>query len=248
LKFLSAIIDLIFPPRPVCPLCGVFEGRDRICSACLRKLAAYQNEPVCSRCGRFFREGAAIKTITAGTGILCRDCLAGRRFFYLARAAGAYEGDLQKAVRRLKFSGYKKLAGHLSEIMFQTILKNHYYIHADLIAAVPLSAGRLRQRGFNQAELLACGLAEKMALPVLPVLRKVRETPPQTSLNRAGREKNLLGAFELAGPSGVRGKTVLLVDDVITTGTTLNIISGVLVNGGASSVFCIAAAAGRTEA
>jgi ComF family protein len=169
------------------------------------------------------------------------------RHFNIARSAGPYEGELKDAVQRLKYSGKRDLAGHLSGIMLEAVAGSRLFVQAQLTVPVPLSAGRLRQRGFNQAELLASGLAGKMAVPLVPALRKVRETPPQTGLNRAGREKNLAGAFCLAEPGSIRGRTVLLVDDVVTTASTLDAASEVLVKGGAAAVVCISAAAGRTS-
>lgn len=248
MRLISGLIDLIFPPRCVCPLCGAAESRSSICARCLEKISEYRREPVCHKCGRYFLLQPVINYIQAGDGeAYCRDCLKSGRIFYMARSAGPYEGDLKGAVQRLKYSGRRDLAGHLSGMMFQSVENNRYYRKAQVIAPVPLSPGRLRQRGFNQAELLAFGLAGKMAVPVLPLLRKVKETSPQTSLNRAGRKENLLGAFQLSDPAAVRGKTVLVVDDVITTGTTLNIVSETLVRGGAATVICITAAAGRTS-
>lgn len=244
-------MDLIFPPiRRACPLCGEYDPRGEICPCCQDKLSRFRDEPACYRCGRYFQqtESECAEHVPAAAGpVYCRDCLGGAAYFQMSRSAGPYEGDLKSAVQRLKFSGKRDLAGHISGIMFHSIINNQYYIKAAVIAAVPLSSERLRQRGFNQAELLACGLSEKMKIPFLPVLRKVRETFSQTGLHRAGRKKNLVGAFELTDPVAVKGKTVLLVDDVITTGSTLNIVSEALAKGGAATVLCITAAAGRTS-
>ncbi|MFZ5652594.1 MAG: phosphoribosyltransferase family protein [Bacillota bacterium] len=250
MKILSGLLDLIFPPRRSCPLCGESDPRGEICPCCLDKLSRFRDEPVCYRCGRYFQQPeseCAEHVPAAGGPVYCMDCLGGVAYFRMSRSAGPYEGDLKRAVQRLKFSGKRDLAGHISGIMFHSIANNKYYIKAAVIAAVPLSSKRLRQRGFNQAELLACGLSERTKVPFLPVLRKVRETSSQTGLHRAGRKENLVGAFELTDPNAIRGKTVLVVDDVITTGSTLNIVSEALVKGGAATVLCITAAAGRTS-
>lgn len=248
MKLMAGILDLFFPPRRVCPLCGSPEARSKICPRCLEKIAEYRREPVCSRCGRYFRQPPEGGYLQARDGAaLCRDCFYQGRSFRLARSAGPYEGDLREAVQRLKYTGRRGLAEHLADLMFQSVANNQYYIMAQVITAVPLSPERLRRRGFNQSELLAFELAGKMKVDLLPVLRKVRETPPQTGLDRAGRGENLVGAFQITDPGAVRGKTVLLVDDVITTGNTLNIVSETLVRGGAATVICIAAAAGRTS-
>ena len=248
MNILSGILDLLFPPRQVCPLCGEAQEKGSICSRCLKKVTDYRNEPVCLKCGRYFLGLQRIRQRTAQAGEgkgWCRDCLELDRYFYMARSVGPYEDDLKKAVLRLKFSGKRDLAGHLSQLMFSFIAGNIYFNRAELITAVPLSRKRLKQRGFNQAELLAGGLAERMAVPLLPVVKKIRETMPQTGLDRAGREENLAGAFELTSLEAVRGKTVLIIDDVITTGNTLNTVSEVFIRGGASKILCLTVAAGR---
>lgn len=247
MKLIAGLIDLLFPPRRVCPLCGSPENHSNICALCLGRISEYRREPVCFRCGRYFRFSPEGRDLQADPReVLCRDCFQRGRFFRMARSAGPYEGDLKNAVQRLKFTGRRGLAGHLAGLMFQSLADNQYYITAKIITAVPLSRERYRQRGFNQSELLAFELAGRMSIPFLPVVRKVRDTPPQTGLSRAGREENLAGAFRLADPKAVRGKTVMLVDDVITTGNTLNNVSETLISGGAATVICIAAAAGRT--
>lgn len=249
MKFLAGILDLIFPPRRVCPLCGLPEMNSVICGGCLEKVGEYSREPACHICGRYFQQAPGFSGVLSGDAALyCQDCLRGKRFFRMARSVGPYEGDLKRAVQRLKYTGRRGLAAHLSELMFYSVANNPYYIMTQLITAVPLSAERLRRRGFNQSDLLALGLAERMKVPLLPVLRKTRETPSQAGLGRAGRAENLTGAFSLTDPGAVRGKTVLVVDDVITTGNTLNNVSETLVRGGAATVICITVAAGRTAA
>jgi len=247
-NILGGFIDLLFPPRRVCPLCGKSQEEKKICDSCLNMLRGFREEQVCYKCGRFFHVPEEGPAGVGQEAAYCRDCIGGGRSFFMARAAGPYSGDLKRAVRRFKYSGRRDLAGDLSGIMFDRITANRHYNRVDVIAAVPLSPGRLRQRGYNQAELLAYGLSDRMKVPVLPLLKKTRETAPQTSLGRPGRGENLLGAFALTGAGAFTGKTILLVDDVITTAATLNIVSETLVRGGAGQVLGIAAAAGRTAA
>lgn len=243
MRIIAGIIDLLFPPGRVCPLCGTAGDDNKICPGCREVLAEYSREPVCSRCGRYFQR------LTADSApVICLDCLRLDRYFRRSRSAGPYEGHLKGAVLRMKYSGKRDLAGHLADLMFQSVAHNPLYAKVQMIAAIPLSPERLRQRGFNQSELLAARIADRMAVPLLPLLRKTRETLSQASLDRAGREKNLAGAFTLPDSGAVRGKTILLVDDIITTGNTLNTASQTLVRGGAAGVVCVTAAAGRTLA
>lgn len=247
MSFIAGLLDLLFPSLPACPFCGFPQGQGSLCKGCLERFQEYRQEPVCFRCGRYFQQQAVVKSmLVMDEAVFCRDCSQGKRHFYVAKAAGPYENELKDAVQKLKYTGRKGLAEHLAGLMYQTLENDWRFFAAQVIAAVPLSPKRLRQRGFNQSDLLAYRLAEKMKISWLPILKKTRETPPQAGLNRAEREENLRDAFQLTEPAVVKGKTILLVDDVITTGFTLNSVSETLIRGGAATVICIAAAAGRT--
>lgn len=113
----------------------------------------------------------------------------------------------------------------------------------DLVVSVPLSRGRLKERGFDQSLLLAKGFARRSALKLGEgVLEKVKETPPQVGLSGKERRQNLRGAFAVKEPEAVKGKKVLVVDDVFTTGATLSEVSKVLLKAGAKEVFAITVA------
>lgn len=117
-----------------------------------------------------------------------------------------------------------------------------------VLVPVPLSARRMRERGFNQAELLAREAASLLGMPVLPVLRKIRETPPQVGLSRRERQVNLTGAFTVPDAEAVRKQVVLLVDDVLTTGATAAACACALRDAGASAVYVAVVAAGVWQA
>lgn len=235
---------MLFPPRQVCPICGKSQEDRKICGACLHKVSNYRNDPVCYQCGRFFSKESAIRGIKPEE-LICRDCFNESRYFSVARSAGPYEDDLKKAVQRLKFFGKRELAVHFSDVIFQGISGNRLFRGVEMIIPVPLSPKRLKTRGFNQSELLAFGLAKHMSVSVIQAVIKVRETKPQTALSRSERASNLSGAFSLTDSNIIRAKTVLLVDDIITTGNTLNTVSEVLIKGGAGEVLCATVASGR---
>jgi ComF family protein len=131
--------------------------------------------------------------------------------------------------------------------MAATARADQSFKRAGAVVAVPMSSGRLRERGFNQSELLAGEVSEALGLPLLNVVCKLRETPAQTGLDRRLRLKNLQGAFDVSEPSLVRGRALLVVDDVITTTGTLEAVAGALLSAGASLVLGLAAASGRTK-
>ena len=116
----------------------------------------------------------------------------------------------------------------------------------DLVVWAPLSRKRRRQRGYDQAELLARVLAQELDRPALPALRKVRDTVEQSSLDgEAARKQNAAGAYEIADPDAVAGKRVLLVDDIVTTGSTLSTCAQVLLDAGAGDVWAAVFARAR---
>ena len=212
--------------------------------------------PVCSRCWR------AIPSLTPPLCETCGDALATWRSLDLAyrscvrcrrrpspvtraRAAGAYEGVLRQVIHCLKYEGRRTLAGQLSAMMRER--GNDVLAGADLVVPVPLHWRRRHARGFNQAEDLARGLG----LPVVRALRRVRATSPQFGLNASRRHRNVRGAF--APPrrgflllrhhdARLRDACVVLVDDVSTTGATLQACAEVLRSGGAREVRALTAA------
>jgi ComF family protein len=152
-------------------------------------------------------------------------------------AIGAYEGSLRAIVHALKYDGRRSLAVPLGLLMrshCESVLDT-----ADLLVPVPLHRRRRRQRGFNQAEAIARGIG---GVPVRRLLRRTRATPSQTDLPAARRHANVRGAFRLARGTDVKGLRLVLVDDVCTTGATLESCARVLREAGAADVRAITAA------
>jgi len=176
----------------------------------------------------------------------CGECRADEAAFDGARSFGLYAGKLRKAVLRVKFSGDERLGMRLGELLAATwdSLPQAGEIDSCLIVPVPLHPSRRRERGFNQSEVLAVGLARALrrqraeAAPRVAkdCLRRKRATPPQTGLSVAARRENLRGAFEVIKPDAIRGRTIVLVDDVMTTGATLSACARALKHAGAAQV------------
>lgn len=228
---LEALFNLIFPTRPGCQLCGG-PGAEAVCSHCQEWLARWAGQPKCLVCGR--------PLTGRDRGPKCRECYRQRPPFVLARAAGPYEGPLKQAVHRLKYFGQKSLAPVLAELMLQAIQRQPQMLAAEVVLPVPISPGRLRRRGFNQAELLAREVARGLGLPLLSrVLVKHVETPPQTGLTGVQRRQNLQGSFKVTAPGELKDKKILLLDDVFTTGSTVSVIADLLRQQGAGEIFVI---------
>ena len=167
----------------------------------------------------------------------CGACLTHRKYFTMARALGAYEGSLQEAIHRWKYEGKTYLTPFLAEWMTEGLNRYWEPDSFHLLIPVPLHSQRLRERGFNQVLLLVKEISSRTGIPYRKtILQKKKPTIPQVTLSGPEREKRLRGAFHVIGGKELMGKSVLLVDDVYTTGATVNECSKMLRRGGAKRV------------
>jgi ComF family protein len=151
-----------------------------------------------------------------------------------------YEGVIRECIHSLKYENNQSLGEYFSRDLMQCINKENW--HLDLVIPVPLSPFRIKERGYNQSALLARPLAIGLSLRYQPYgLKRIRNTQSQVELNVEERRMNVAGAFQ-AVPEIVQGKNVLLVDDVTTTGSTINECAKALKSGGARAVYCLALA------
>jgi ComF family protein len=169
---------------------------------------------------------------------LCEDCLRKRPFYEAAWAPYRYEGAILKGIHRLKYGSKGFLADALGPLLSQFATERIDGSPSVLIMPVPLHPKRLRERGFNQSLLLARHVSGCLHIDLdFLSLRRVRYTPPQASLAKKERLQNVQGAFELKNSDAVKGRSILLVDDVVTTGNTLNECARILRKAGAEKVF-----------
>ena len=189
------------------------------------------------------------------TGDICPDCagelprcgrIRGRgEFFSRAAAPLYYEGRTREAILRYKFGGKRGCAVPFARLMAACAGEELAGLY-DMVTWVPVSRRRRRRRGFDQAELLARLTAERLEAPLAAALRKKRHTGANSRLEtREARAANVLGAFEAVDTPALRGKRVLLVDDIYTTGATLSECSRILLMAGAEDVVCLTLAAAR---
>lgn len=239
-------MDLLFPPRRACPFCGSFHPNAELCDQCQRMMSDFSGETVCTVCGRFFGDIRLSGRPGRTAALTCRECRETPRCFALARAAGPYEGVLKEAVHKLKYHNNRRLAAFLALYMLRAAAANPLFSQVQGVVPVPMSPGRLRERGFNQAELLAKEVAGGLGLPLWKAVSKIKETPTQTSLDQIKRKSNLSGAFSVTQRKMIERKTLLLVDDVITTGNTMDSVSRIMLEFGAVKVVALAASSGRT--
>lgn len=207
-----------FSLQQPCLLCGASSQNGVCCTACEAALPCL-NTALCPICA-----------LPTPDGAVCGQCLRQPPHFARTVAAYTYSFPLDKLVLALKYGEKLHLAKMLADGLAQRVT-----VRPDCIVAMPLHPERLRARGFNQSLQLARRLGQRLDLPVLPyACRRIRNTPSQSTLPWKERGKNMRNAFSCKGD--VAGKHVAVVDDVMTTGATLNELSSALLNAGASEV------------
>lgn len=202
-----------------CALCAAPTGTELICAACARTLPCLP--PTCPRCA-----------LPSAQGGLCGQCLANPPAYDRSQAAFVYAFPLDRLVQSFKYHGTLAYADWFAQAMLE---RRAGLPAADALVPVPLARGRQQQRGFNQALEIAKPLSRWTGIPLLAdAAIRVRETPPQASLPWNERAKNIRGAFACA--TALAGKRVIVIDDVMTTGASLDEFAGTLKRAGAASV------------
>jgi ComF family protein len=220
------LVDVVFPPRCFgCELVGVW-----ICDACRARLPRIQS-PFCSRCG----EESSRPVAACGW---CDQLVPG---LVEVRSAMRHEDPVRGAIHRLKYRGVRALAEPLADLAVPALSATSHGV--DAILPVPLHRRRLRERGYNQAALLAARIAPAIGVPLrTDLLVRTRDTRSQVDVGTPeARRRNVDGAFECGDATGLR---VLLIDDVSTTGSTLNAAAAALLTAGAVSVGAFTVARG----
>ncbi|MBI4199092.1 MAG: ComF family protein [Chloroflexi bacterium] len=224
-----AATDLLFPPR--CVACGSESAF--LCPSCQGRLP-HLEPPFCLRCAQplpVTPRGQAARTWEGGW---CSRCQVQPLALEGIRAPYRMEGVAQQAVHALKYRNLRALAPTMGRLLAAFLTTQQ--VGGELVVPVPLHPKRLRERGYNQAELLARELGRCVALPVAATaLQRLRATPPQVSATREERLRNVQGAFRAR--SSFQGMRVMLVDDVCTTGATLDACAVALREAGASAVW-----------
>ena len=222
-------VRYVFYPRR-CALCGKVVAPDAemcpVCSASARRVPL----PVCLHCG-------------CGS----RDCVCEKRRSRFAAAFAApfyYEGCVREGIRRLKFHAEPEVAEVFGREMAAFARKAYAGVQIDMVTFVPMTRKELRERRYNQSELLAEAAAQALQLPCAATLEKLYETKRQRTLNHRRRSGNVLGVFEATDPHAIADKRILLCDDLRTTGATLTECAKMLRIRGAREVLCLTAAVG----
>lgn len=228
---LKELKEILFPRALTCSLCRreVFHD-EPFCKECISSLP-YNDGPICDHCGRK----------TSSSAAYCDSCREKNIRFDKARSSFCYEKPISYALQRLKYENAKFLAEDLAPYLVRTYLTEFWTV--DCIVFAPMTEKRKKTRGYNQAELLANAFSLKTHIPVLSdVLYKRRDTESQVNMTQKERLMNLSGSFGVRNSGEIKGKSVLFIDDVLTTGATADCCAFALKRAGAASVFVLTVA------
>ncbi|MDB5671445.1 MAG: ComF family protein [Alphaproteobacteria bacterium] len=228
---LRQLVDFALPPR--CPGCGLIVSQPHsFCLECWQSLV-WLGEPCCARCGLPFEYGNPADTVECGA------CLADPPRFERLRAAVAYGEVARKVALKLKYGGRPGVAETLARFMARHLPGVGDGTESILLVPVPLHRWRIWKRGYNQAALIAIALSRRSGIAVdVDLLRRTRQTPPLRGMSRRERWLAVRGAFAVRGGGrpALAGKTVILVDDVYTSGATVDACARALKRAGAAQV------------
>ena len=233
-NFLRGIVSLLYPPA--CTICAapVHDG-EYLCAGCESKVSRIV-PPFCTKCSEPF-DGAITSAFA------CANCSHRKLYFEAAVSAYRARGIVRHVILNFKYGRQIHLRHLVARWLVAAFdderLRERRF---DAIVSVPLHPARQRERGFNQAELLAERLSDHLFLPLCPALERIHYTTTQTAFDRSERMQNLRRAFRLRKKADVRSLRVLLIDDVLTTGSTLSECARVLKQAGARSVYAATAA------
>lgn len=242
MNLIRFVQNLIFPQENICYICGEKYSHINewhICHTCYMKLRLNDGK-VCERCG---------KSLISDSNNKCKTCFESVRFFKKATSPLVYTGEVKRIIREYKFGGKSYYYKVLGNIMLDHLKKESncdLLSNVDCIASVPMTRGKRARRGFNQTELIAKFISENTDISYkTEYFVKTKETSVQSHLTRLEREKNLKSAFEVTKKGYYDNRRVLLIDDILTTGSTADAAAKTLLEAGATEVYVATLATGE---
>lgn len=235
IKYIQSFLELLYPEKNICQICNIYDSSINdtyICNSCLAKLEKI-NGSVCKICNKGLSHNPYL--------IICDECIKNIRSFEVSKSPFYYKGTVKKLIHDYKYCNktyYYKLFGYL----LVQFMKENDYTNFDYIMSVPLHKIKLRKRGYNQSKLLAKYIEKNFAISYIDVLKRVNNTEKQSNLSKYARQKNLQNAFTLKNnkiTKLIEEKNILIIDDIFTTGTTINECSKILKFHGANKVYAL---------
>lgn len=232
-KAAGIFLDFIFPRR--CAVCDEPVNRtgEGVCTYCKAKIR-YIKSPFCMKCGKQMKE----------EGEFCSDCIRKKHFYVQGRALYDY-GSMADSIFRFKYAGRQEYALFYGRELYEKWGRWLFMVRPDALIPVPIHISRKRMRGYNQSELIARELSEWSGIPVnTTLIVREKKTIPQKNLSQEERQNNLKRAFKIL-QNDVKLNTIVIIDDIYTTGSTIDAMSEVLLAAGVQKVYYMALAAGR---
>ncbi len=239
-KITSTILELIYPEKGICFICDKYSekvGQDHICQDCKNELKFINKG--CIICGKPLEKDSKINK--------CYSCLIQPHYFSKTISVVEYKGIIKKAIYKFKYGKKPYMSKAFGALILDRLLENDIDEHdIDIIVPVPLHRIKLIKRGFNQAEVLGKYISNVLDIPlsVNNLVRKNR-TSRQNKLDKLERQKNIEGAFKVRKKELFKDMSILLVDDIFTTGATVDECSKILLNAGAKEIKVLCIATGR---
>lgn len=230
--YIESFLELLYPEKNTCFICDIYDesiGDKYICSSCegsIKKLVP----PLCTKCSKPIDYNMSV--------LLCPDCINDIKYFESSKSPFLYDGLIKNSIYSFKYYNkpyYYKLFGKL----LIDYMININYINFDYIISVPLHSTKMKKRGYNQSELVAKYISSNLNIPYLNALKRVKRTIKQSQKSKEDRRKNLKNAFSINNTKNInkiKNSSVLIVDDVYTTGSTTNECSKTLINFGVNKV------------
>ena len=234
MKIKEALASIVFPPR--CPVCDevIHVGKDT-CDDCRKKVVCI-GEPVCKKCG---------KPLENQRREYCSDCARKQHYFSQGKAVFVYQGEISQSMYRFKYSNKREYASYYAKEAARIYGGWIRRKQIEAIVPVPMYRWKKKGRGYNQAAVFAMALGERMQLPVEKrMVKRIRNTTPQKELNDVERKANLKKAFQLV-PDIVKYKKILIVDDIYTTGSTIDAVAEVLLQAGVEEIYFLCISIGE---
>jgi ComF family protein len=234
MKIKEALASIVFPPR--CPVCDevIHVGKDT-CDDCRKKVVCI-GEPVCKKCG---------KPLENQRREYCSDCARKQHYFSQGKAVFVYQGEIRHSMYRFKYSNKREYAAYYAKEAARIYGGWIRRKQIEAIVPVPMYRWKEKGRGYNQAAVFAMALGERMNLPVEKrMVKRIRNTTPQKELNDVERKANLKKAFQLV-PDIVKYKKILIVDDIYTTGSTIDAVAEVLLQAGVEEIYFLCISIGE---
>ncbi|SES84135.1 comF family protein [Natronincola peptidivorans] len=236
-SYIEALLDLIYPPSIKCISCNCYsnlKGECGLCSECISNIS-FIKENCCKKCWKPLSD--------PWRNDICIECEEAKHHFKRAVSAVAYEGRIKGLVFRFKYHDATYLSRYMAYMMADIMKKEK--IKGDKLMAVPLYHRKEKERGYNQSHLLAKYISKHMEIPYEKAnLTRVEDTKVMHNLSKKQRKLNVENAFKIIKPMGIIGKEIILIDDIFTTGTTVDACSRLLLEAGAKEVNVVTFARG----